>query len=277
METKTEKSSNKQRITVFILVFILLFGSLYYLLTQNQSLEDTLKERGEEIQSLENEIVQLNAEIITLTSNAKISEEEVLNRQTNIKDCVEIRRPIIRDIAVSIVSKPPSGIYSDNETWKIWEINYWVAHNINYVSDPKGQDYFALASETMLIHAGDCEDQAVLLASMYEAVGLDACLGLVTTVETKRINHMACLVYYSKDSKSFLNEEKIIMDKLSLRSPTGEFGVAYFPAVTIEKLQKYNSGIWIIIDPLSGLVRDIPGYITEDMTYSAVDIIDVGH
>lgn len=46
-----------------------------------------------------------------------------------------------------------------------------VKEEIEYVSDPRGNDIWEPANVTLRIGAGDCEDQAILLSSMLEAVG----------------------------------------------------------------------------------------------------------
>jgi len=72
--------------------------------------------------------------------------------------------------------------YTVNEDmYKIATIALWVADNINYVSDPRGLEYIQPPDETLKIGGGDCDDFAVLLASMYRSVGLDAAVGLIDT------------------------------------------------------------------------------------------------
>lgn len=57
-------------------------------------------------------------------------------------------------------------------------INKW-----DYVSDPRGFDYFAMASESAKLLAGDCDDHAILMAASIKAIG-----GEVRLVHTK--NHI---------------------------------------------------------------------------------------
>jgi transglutaminase-like putative cysteine protease len=42
-----------------------------------------------------------------------------------------------------------------------------------YVSDPKGGEYFAKASESVDLLAGDCDDHAILMAACIKAIGGD--------------------------------------------------------------------------------------------------------
>lgn len=197
-------------------------------------------------------------------------------RTSDVREYVEPTNPIVRDTAASVVQDSPDGIDADSEAWKIWQINYWVANNISYVSDPRGHEYFAYADETLVTKAGDCDDFAVLLSSMYESVGLDAAVANIDTDDDKQIDHMTCVVYYSKDSDSFIGEEKIIMNKVGLTSPTGKIHISYFDCVKTKLLsEKYTTGIWIVADPLMADVKDIVGYVIHE-PYIAGAVIDVG-
>ncbi len=269
MERLIQDTPKIKNLIVF-LIFCVLIGIIYYFFYQeNANLNAELSDRNSEIN-------QLIAEIKILTNIEAVSTNTVINREINPQSCVEPFNPLIRDISVVQVTNSPSGISSDSISWKIWKINYWVAHNINYVSDPIEQDYFALASETILTRGGDCEDYAILLASMYESVGLDACLATIDTNEDKKPDHLSCLVYYPNTPADFLDDEKSIMKKLHLKSPTDTIGISHFKSDNFHKFPKYSSGIWIIIDPLAGRVIDIPGYIEEELSYGALRVIDVG-
>ena len=193
---------------------------------------------------------------------------------SDISTYIESDNALVRDTAVSVVADAPGGIDANSEEWKIWQINYWVYENICYVSDPKGQEYYARATETLQTEAGDCDDFAILLAGMYESVGLDAAIAEVDTEGTGKANHMACLVYYSKTADSFLEEEEMILRKVRKTSPTSELHIRYTGAPT-SSLSKYNSGIWIFIDPPMAEVKNLPGYISHE-PYDIISIVDVG-
>jgi predicted transglutaminase-like cysteine proteinase len=190
-----------------------------------------------------------------------------------ISEYVESTNPIVRDTAVSAVQHSPRGIEADSEVWKIWQINYWVANNISYVSDPRGHDYSAYAHETLQTRGGDCDDFAILLASMYESVGLDAAIANIDTDDDWKADHMTCLVYYSKDGDSFIDEEKIILKILGL---SRALRVYYFePAGSKLLPEKYTTGMWIVADPTMAVVKDAVGYINH-RPYQATSVIDVG-
>jgi len=52
----------------------------------------------------------------------------------------------------------------------------WVRDNINYVCDPYGSEYIQIPDETLTNMGGDCDDQAVLLASLLMNVGFRCAL-----------------------------------------------------------------------------------------------------
>ncbi len=193
----------------------------------------------------------------------------------NINQYVEPANPSVRDTAALIVQDSPAGIDANSEAWKVWRINYWVTNNISYASDPKGSECFAYAHETLATKTGDCDDFAVLLSSMYESIGLDAAIAYIDTDNDERIDHVTCIIYYSKDSDSFLGEEKVIMSCASLTSPTGHLYVSYVAASSEILSGKYTTGIWIVADPLMADVKGIVGYVTHE-PYAATSVIDVG-
>jgi hypothetical protein len=41
----------------------------------------------------------------------------------------------------------------------------------NYVSDPKGREYIATATESLLYLSGDCDDHSILMAASIKAIG----------------------------------------------------------------------------------------------------------
>jgi transglutaminase-like putative cysteine protease len=75
----------------------------------------------------------------------------------------------VRNLAVSIVrdyDNSPGG-----RLRRAAAIFEYVRANISYVPDPVSGDYVARPKETLECRGGDCEDQAILLASLYDAVG----------------------------------------------------------------------------------------------------------
>jgi hypothetical protein len=46
-----------------------------------------------------------------------------------------------------------------------------IKNNWNYVNDPKGEEYIAKASESVLYFSGDCDDHAILMSACVRAIG----------------------------------------------------------------------------------------------------------
>lgn len=194
-------------------------------------------------------------------------------RTDNVSDYIESTNPLVRDTAVLAVQSSPADIEVNSEIWKIWKINYWVANNISYVSDPKGHNYFAYAHETLQARGGDCDDFSILLASMYEAVGLDAAIASIDTDDDVKPDHMSCLVYYPEDGDTFIEEEMIILEMVGLDT---QVRVIYFdPAKSKLLPEKYTTGVWIVADPTMAMDKDKVGYVIHK-PYKATLVIDVG-
>jgi tetratricopeptide (TPR) repeat protein len=88
------------------------------------------------------------------------------------------REPAVRKTAYEAVKKiynEPLDIkrMSDEERNKAAEaIFLWVRDNIAYINDPPG-DHFQPAVATLEVRAGDCDDQAILLAAMLGSIGFE--------------------------------------------------------------------------------------------------------
>ena len=77
------------------------------------------------------------------------------------------RSPLVRYRAVTIARNHP-GTMGWEQAKAICE---WVRDSIGYVSDPYDSEYSQLPDETLTNMGGDCDDQAILLASLLMNVG----------------------------------------------------------------------------------------------------------
>ncbi len=79
--------------------------------------------------------------------------------------------PITRNLAAQVAGRDP-GTFHIGQIAAIWTE---VRNRWSYVNDPRGDEYFATATETIQNGmVGDCDDFAILLVSMIEAIGGDA-------------------------------------------------------------------------------------------------------
>jgi hypothetical protein len=85
---------------------------------------------------------------------------------------MDSQNPLTRDFAVSRIPRPHGGMFNAAQVSDLWETVYtrWT-----YVEDPRGSDYFSPASRTIALGLkGDCDDFAIVVASMIGAVGGNA-------------------------------------------------------------------------------------------------------
>lgn len=176
------------------------------------------------------------------------------------------------DVKLKIENVIP--VNTNSEAWKIWKIHKWLQDNINYVSDPKGDEYIALPNETLTLRSGDCEDFGILGSSLYESVGLDAAVVFVDTDGNGFADHLMGIVYYPGNSTEFIDEEQKILSLYGIKSPSGNVKILYFNPTILEG--KYQDGIWIVVDPLFIEYKDMVGYI-EHEPYDSLYFLDVGN
>jgi len=92
------------------------------------------------------------------------------NTSQNYQELVKPSDPIIKQIADKIASQS----CKESKICQAKAIYYFTRDNINYVSDPIGTEYLEDPREVLATAAADCESGAILLASLQEAIGIDA-------------------------------------------------------------------------------------------------------
>lgn len=76
--------------------------------------------------------------------------------------------PVIRNLAVIIIAGLPHKSYADQAA----AVQRWVRSNIQYVKDVRGVETFTPPAFLLRTRAGDCDDQAALVAAILESIGL---------------------------------------------------------------------------------------------------------
>lgn len=151
-----------------------------------------------------------------------------------INRLVEPVQPDVRAKAAEIARLYP-GAYNIYQVCALFDM---VKEEVKYVSDPRENDIWEPANVTLKIGAGDCEDQAILLSSMIEAVG-------GTTRVYLTDNHAFAAVYLGNGTDETEAAVK------GVRSYYGNVDVNYLT-------DEYGS--WLMLDPTSSLYAGgLPG------------------
>ncbi len=157
-----------------------------------------------------------------------------------INRLVEPAKPDVRDEAAEVARSYP-GAYNIYQVCALFDM---VKENIKYVSDPRCNDIWEPANVTLKIGAGDCEDQAILLSSMLEAVGGTTRIYLTN-------NHAFAAVYIGKGT----NETNASIEGIR----------AYYGNVDVNYLTD-EYGSWLMLDPTSSLYAGgLPGKAAQTM------------
>ncbi len=106
---------------------------------------------------------------LSLTSSTNTNHK--INKLTDFAQFVNPNDPLIRNIAVKISTE---ACKNKGKVCNAKALYYFVRDNLNYISDPKDFEYIETIRETLLTSGADCEGGVLLLASLQEAVGIDA-------------------------------------------------------------------------------------------------------
>lgn len=85
-----------------------------------------------------------------------------------ISSAIQPSNKNVRAYALNAIKSSHSGNYNIMQICDIYDQLY---RDWTYVNDPRGIEYFAPASESVRLLKGDCDDYAVLMASLIESIG----------------------------------------------------------------------------------------------------------
>lgn len=95
----------------------------------------------------------------------------------DILNAIDYNNPLVRDFAVEAANtyfrKEQQAADKDNE-WQLiqsFAVFKKIRTHWNYVSDPAKEEYFAKASETVKLLAGDCDDYSIIMAGCIKSIG----------------------------------------------------------------------------------------------------------
>lgn len=106
---------------------------------------------------------------------------DILLQQTNLNmgqriiRQVDFTNPTVRNFAIDCINSNFVSYQKTEHQYRreiqCFAIFKEVNDNWNYVNDPVSRDYFARASESVKLMAGDCDDYSILMAASIKAVG----------------------------------------------------------------------------------------------------------
>ncbi|MBF9018475.1 MULTISPECIES: transglutaminase-like domain-containing protein [unclassified Oceanispirochaeta] len=208
-------------------------GQLELQMGQFEAMKEENLAYRDEIESLKNKVGP-----ISLCPGADTPE----NRVSSYKEAVRPAKPCVRDFAVSLASEFP-GPYSSGGVLgqpgpeglaQLITIHRYVSNQWKYVNDPLfvDNDYYSPADRTLALGiAGDCDDFAILMASLIEAVG-----------GRTRIVHGSCSSGYHAWAEVFIGSKsnwELTMTKLQ----------DFYPGMFIRRVYMDSSGhYWLSLD-----------------------------
>lgn len=127
-----------------------------------------------------------------LTSTLR-KDSKRINIQPILKKVIRSVEPdsiVVRDKSVQLCQNLQQGDFK--QARKLYE---YVRDEIKYIKDPSGFDFIQKPEITMKLNAGDCEDKAILLASLLMAISFEAALIFVDTDNDGTVDHVYNAVY----------------------------------------------------------------------------------
>jgi Ca2+/Na+ antiporter len=89
-------------------------------------------------------------------------------------NAIDYVNPKVRNFSLMAVNKHFKDIKGYNDYFTIiqcFSVFKEINRNWNYVSDPKGREYIASASESVKYLSGDCDDHSILMAACIRSIG----------------------------------------------------------------------------------------------------------
>ena len=94
--------------------------------------------------------------------------------KSKILNAIEYDNPKVRNFALLATTKYFRNIKGYHEyrlQIQCFAVFKEIQNRWNYVNDPKGKEYIARATESLIHFSGDCDDHAILMAACVRAVG----------------------------------------------------------------------------------------------------------
>jgi len=235
--TETKLNNIKQQL---ISAELQLNNTQIQLVTAETELQTTAKQ----LSNAEYQLEETESQLVTTEYQLEIAEDEQkqmqnqysnLREQINLRfgqgeDCQEFITPDNENISAK--ANEIAGNYSDdtNELWRDYEKLYrWVVNNIEYSNDSRfpfipatlgsdpvwRQECWRMPDETLVDEVGDCEDMALLLASLMLSYNNQGYAVWAITISNEDGGHLAVAF-------------PVAGDKLTILDPAGNYYTGYF-------------------------------------------------
>ncbi|CCG53322.1 Probable transmembrane protein of unknown function [Flavobacterium indicum GPTSA100-9 = DSM 17447] len=115
-----------------------------------------------------------------------------------VEESVDYLNPKVRNFALYCVNKhfkKEAKLQPENRKYiQYFAVFTEINSRWNYVNDPKTDEYFANASESLTYFSGDCDDHAILMAATIKSIG-----GTMRLIHTGRHMYPELLIGKAKD------------------------------------------------------------------------------
>lgn len=162
------------------------------------------------------------------------SREEVVN-------AIDPQDPVTRNYAARVASET-DGPFSVEQVARIWS---HVRGKWRYVNDPRGSEYFARAAETIENEfVGDCDDFAIVLASMVEAIGGEARIVMMGGPEGGHAYSEVCLPLEADEARTRLTRHyRTVRDPNLGRQQVRDFNFRHDATCPVWLNLDWNAGV----------------------------------
>lgn len=173
----------------------------------------------------------------------------------------------VRNVAVQVVSPYASTGLEREKLLQVAALFEYVKSRVNYISDPIAMrngvkelgDFLASPAETLQIGGGDCDDQALLMASLLSAVGLENRILFVSSPS----NGAHLLTEFSVDA-SLASEVPDILEGFYAQNARVPGGRSYLPFVV-------NDRVWLMADTTRDYVGDFSSLVQQEFLMQSPD------
>jgi hypothetical protein len=146
---------------IAIYLIVLIYGTFF----SNYSFESVFQDYGYMIYSMTED---------PNPQDIMISKLLPFPNKSQILKAIEFDNPKVRNFALTATTlhfKDVKGQKEHRRMIQCFAVFKEIRNRWNYVNDPKGKEYIAHATESLIHFSGDCDDHAILMAACIRAVG----------------------------------------------------------------------------------------------------------